>query len=572
MRFKVRRRFSITLTTTLATLVALTACGAGSNATTLAATEPGTPTMPTYAVDAAQQTVINWSASADATSYTLLRNGAVLASGLTTTHYVDAANSGHAGNYAVEACNAAGCSQPGAALSVPESGSTAPGKVTSVILNVSALTLDAGSTYALTATVSPSNASNPGVTWSSAAPAIASVDASGQVTAIAEGSAVVTATTADGGFVARATITVQPAAIAVTGVTLAPTTLTLAPAQSAALTASVQPANATSTTLTWASSDSQVASVTNGGTVTCGATGSATITAATSDGHQASASVTCASPFAVFEFLKLKSYQNASGVNAISDAWFRSLGISPLNLIYSGNLVTCPLSSCTDQYTVDATKIATAAASADSTGATPVSLDLEVWDTKRFYPTTATGNGQSIVQNLSDALTAFKADNPGARVGLYAEVPQNTFGWSATTTQTYDTLNAKYAAVAALVDYYSPSLYNYGYDGTATGDANWNNAAIYAIDQSHAFDTLNGTTKNVLPYITPVWTDSSGASQLLTYDQMLYRLKALRAAGADGCVLWISSGQKDPATGQLLVIDTTAGWFKAVLDFMSGSA
>lgn len=361
------------------------------------------------------------------------------------------------------------------------------------------------------------------------------------------------------------------AAVAVTGVTVSPDTLTLTDGKSAALTASVQPDDATDSAVTWSSSDTSVATVASGGTVTCATAGSATITAASSDGQQGTASVTCQKPFAVYEFLKLKSYQDASGVNTISDTWFRGLGITPLNLIYSGNLVTCPLTSCTDEYVVDATKIATQAASADSTGATPVSLDLEVWDTKRFYPTTATGNGLSIVQNLTLALTDFKADNPGASVGLYAEVPQNTYTWTSTTTATYSALNPQYASVAALVDYYSPSLYNYGYDGTATGDANWNSSAVFAVDQSHAFDTLNGTSKKVLPYITPAWTDSSGVSEFLTYDQMMYRLKALRAAGADGCILWISSSQIDPSTGKLLVIDTTSGWFKAVLDYMASS-
>jgi hypothetical protein len=52
---------------------------------------------------------------------------------------------------------------------------------------------------------------------------------------------------------------------------------------------------------------------------------------------------------------------------------------------------------------------------------------------------------------------------------------------------------------------------------------------------------------------------------------MMYRLNALKAAGADGCILWISSGQIDPSTGVLLVIDATAGWFKAVVDFKASN-
>ncbi|MGF6571566.1 hypothetical protein ABH945_003687 [Paraburkholderia sp. GAS333] len=365
--------------------------------------------------------------------------------------------------------------------------------------------------------------------------------------------------------------TTSSTAIAVTNVSVAPTSVTLALGNSGTFAATVTPADATDAAVTWTSSDATVATVSGSGVATCVAQGSSTIKASTANGQEGDGTLTCEKPFSVLEFLKLKSYQDSTGVHSITDAWFGTLGISPLNLIYSSNLVTCPLTTCTDEYEVDATKVAAEAASADSTGSTPVSLDLEVWDSDRFTPTVATGNGKTIVQNLSDAVSAFKADNPGAVVGLYAEVPQNTFTWSATSEQTYDSLNPQYASVAALVDYYSPSLYNYGYDGTASGDATWNSAAVYAVDQSRAFDTLNGTSKKVLPYITPVWTDSTGTTHILTYDQMMYRLNALKAAGADGCILWISSEQIDPSTGVLLVIDTTAGWFKAVVDFKAAN-
>ncbi len=175
------------------------------------------------------------------------------------------------------------------------------------------------------------------------------------------------------------------ATVAVTGITLSPSTLSLTVAKSSTLTASVQPGDATDSALTWSSSDTRIANIASGA-VTCAAAGSATITASASNGQHGTASVTCVKPFAVYEFLKLKSYQDASGVYTISDSWFRGLGITPLDLIYSSKLVTCPLSSCTDEYIVDSSKIATAAASADRTGSTPVSLDLEVWDTRRFYP------------------------------------------------------------------------------------------------------------------------------------------------------------------------------------------
>ncbi len=379
------------------------------------------------------------------------------------------------------------------------------------------------------------------------------------------GAAMVSLNACGGGTPGDTAATSATASTAVTtSLSVTPTTLALVVGKSAAAQATVLPANST---IAWSSGDTSIATVSSAGAVSCVAAGAATISVSTTDGHTTTIAVTCAKPFSIYEFLKLKQYQDASGTHSITDAWFESERIAPLNLIYSSKLVTCPLSSCTDEYDVDSTKIAIAAEAADSTGKTPVSLDLEVWDTKRFYPSVATGNGQTIVENLSEALQLFKADNPGAVVGLYGEVPQNTFGWSSSTEATYSALNPQYASVAALVDYYSPSLYNYNYDGTATGDANWSSAASFAVSQSRAFDTLNGTSKKVLPYITPVWTDSAGTEHLLTYDQMTFRLDALRAAGADGCILWISSSQVDPSTGALLVIDTTSGWFKAVLDF-----
>ena len=66
--------------------------------------------------------------------------------------------------------------------------------VTSVTLNVETLSLKVGDVSTLTATVQPDNATNKAVTWSSDTPAVATVDSYGLVTAVAEGSAVITVT------------------------------------------------------------------------------------------------------------------------------------------------------------------------------------------------------------------------------------------------------------------------------------------------------------------------------------------------------------------------------------------
>lgn len=49
---------------------------------------------------------------------------------------------------------------------------------------------------------------------------------------------------------------------------------------------------------------------------------------------------------------------------------------------------------------------------------------------------------------------------------------------------------------------------------------------------------------------------------------MMFRLSALKASGATGCILWISSGAVDE-NGNPVSVDATSGWFKAVADFVA---
>ena len=74
--------------------------------------------------------------------------------------------------------------------------------VIGVSLNTSNVSLEIGATQQLTASVSPNNASNQNVSWSSSDTSIVTVN-SGLVTAVAEGNALITVTTADGGFTSQ---------------------------------------------------------------------------------------------------------------------------------------------------------------------------------------------------------------------------------------------------------------------------------------------------------------------------------------------------------------------------------
>lgn len=156
-------------------------------------------------------------------------------------------------------------------------------KVTGVSLDKTSLNLNPGKEGTLTATITPSNATNQNVTWKSSDTKVATVD-NGLVTAVAEGTATITVTTADGGKTATCEVTVtQPAETPVTSVTLDKTSLTLDVGGSDTLTATVKPDNATTKTVTWSTSDKNVATVQDGVVTAVGA-GKATITAAASDG------------------------------------------------------------------------------------------------------------------------------------------------------------------------------------------------------------------------------------------------------------------------------------------------
>ena len=80
--------------------------------------------------------------------------------------------------------------------------------VTSITLNQTTASLKKGETLTLTATVAPSDAANKSVTWSSGNTSVATVSTSGVVTAVGEGTAVITVKTADGGKTATCTVAV----------------------------------------------------------------------------------------------------------------------------------------------------------------------------------------------------------------------------------------------------------------------------------------------------------------------------------------------------------------------------
>ena len=136
-----------------------------------------------------------------------------------------------------------------------------------------------GEILELTATITPDDATDKSVKWTSSDTDVATVT-DGKVTAVAAGSATITAQA--GNVKAECTITVSP--VEVTSISLNRTSATLSVGEILELTATITPDDATDKTVKWTSSDTDVATVTDG-KVTAVATGSATITAYSNNGY-----------------------------------------------------------------------------------------------------------------------------------------------------------------------------------------------------------------------------------------------------------------------------------------------
>jgi len=175
--------------------------------------------------------------------------------------------------------------------------------VSELVLDKSVLNLLVGSTKRINVLVLPDNAYNKRVIWQSSNPEIASVDDQGQVTGVAVGSAVITATTESEGLTQTVIVNVQTEPVAVTGISLEPKAVyvrsdyfsELNPdpnPQVVRLNASVEPLTATHNDVAWSSDAPEVAGVDAMGRVTALRSGTARITAETVEGgYQASGRV-----------------------------------------------------------------------------------------------------------------------------------------------------------------------------------------------------------------------------------------------------------------------------------------
>ena len=176
--------------------------------------------------------------------------------------------------------------------------SNQPVLVSSIALSPTSVTLNPNGTYKFNVTVSPSNATNKGVTWSSNDTTVVSVDQNGNIKALKDGMAKIRVTAQDGsGKYAEASVTVEsskPTNILVTGVSLNASTVKMYVGQSYQLIHTIKPSNATNKGVIWSSNDTNVVSVDQNGNIKALKDGMAKIrvTAQDGSGKYAEASVT----------------------------------------------------------------------------------------------------------------------------------------------------------------------------------------------------------------------------------------------------------------------------------------
>ena len=159
-----------------------------------------------------------------------------------------------------------------------------PVRVTSITLNTKAITLEVGATERLSATVSPNNADNPTIIWTSDNASVAKVS-DGVITAIAPGSARITAKSDDGGLSDVCVVTVPIPYVSVTGVSIDKASVSLYEGGTAQLIATITPSDADDPSLRWSSKNPDVVLVTTDGKLLGLAPGNADVTVETVDGN-----------------------------------------------------------------------------------------------------------------------------------------------------------------------------------------------------------------------------------------------------------------------------------------------
>ena len=218
-------------------------------------------------------------------------------------------------------------------------------EVTGITLSETSTKIGKGGEISLYATVLPNNATNKKVTWSSSNTSVAKVNSNGLVETLSLGTTIITATT-NNGIKASCTITVTNESIPVNSITLSNSKVQVKVNGEGSLTPVITPSTATNQRVSWTINNTNIATVSEDGTITGKKEGIVIITAKTNNGKSASASVIVKNNGASVNYLDGSTIKywvdNSYGNYAISHIWVKD----PYNQIKTempdklGNLAT----------------------------------------------------------------------------------------------------------------------------------------------------------------------------------------------------------------------------------------
>lgn len=165
--------------------------------------------------------------------------------------------------------------------------------VTEIRLDKENITMPVGSTYRLTATILPENATDKTLVWKSDDESVAIVDKDGLVIAVKGGfETIISAATPKGDVKAICKVKVEKKVVPVSGITIDKESLKMKVGETYHLTAKVSPEDATDKSVVWKSEDESIATVDQEGLVMAVKGGSKTMITATSGEFSASCAVT----------------------------------------------------------------------------------------------------------------------------------------------------------------------------------------------------------------------------------------------------------------------------------------
>lgn len=363
-------------------------------------------------------------------------------------------------------------------------------RVNGVSVSKSSVKLDVGNTVSITATISPSDATNKSVTWKSENTNIATVSSTGKITAISPGTTRVSVTSVDNEKTAYVQVTVNP--ILPTNLYLKSPKSELIVGDTITLSVAVSPANATNKNVTFSSSDSSIASVNSSGKVTALKAGTVKIVGKTvSGGISSSVTLSVISP-KTFTVSFNPNGASGSTTKATCTTYGSSCSVTAPSITRSGfNIVGW-----------NTNKNATTASAKVKTSIT-VSSDTTYYAITN-KKVTATFNKNTITGDISIESTSKNCTINNNKTSCSIQLPSITrsgfsiLGWSTSSSATSGTAVGKNVSISSNTNYYAITKLNA--DGNIIGATGYSALGIYLYKSASTSSSTILTLKAGVPF------------------------------------------------------------------------